>query len=133
MSSQPPLTGRVTAFVPFLPFALGEQAVGAHKYLLDFVERARKRVVIQPASGERMQLLGNVRLRIPRDASLCAHLVQSHYHKELGIRSLKNGVGLVENEVVKAYLDADKNIEETSDVTEYTVDLVENEVTVTRA
>ena len=111
----------------------GEQAVGGHKYLLDFVERARKPVVIQPASGERMQLLGNIRLRVPRDASLCAHLVESHYDKDLGIRSLKNGIGLVENEVIKTYLNVDERIEETNDVTEYTINLDSNEVTVTRA
>jgi hypothetical protein len=131
VSLQPPLTGRITAFVPFLPFSLGEQAVGAHKYILDFVERARKRVVIQPASGESMQLLGSIRLHIPRDASLCAHLAESYYSTDLGIRSLKNAVVGVESEVVKAYLDTDDAIEETTDVTDYTIDLEKNELTVT--
>jgi len=80
-----------------------------------------------------MQLLGSVRLRIPNDSSLCAHLAKSSYSKDLGIRSLKNAVGLVENEVIKAYLDVDGKIEENEIVTEYVVDLVEDEVTVSRS
>ena len=80
-----------------------------------------------------MQLLGSVRLRIPNDASLCTHLAESWYNKDLGIRSLKNAVGLVENEVVKVYLDTDDEIEEDEEITDYVIDLVKNEVTVFRA
>ena len=107
--------------------------LGARKYLLDFVERARRRVVIQPAFGERMQLLGNVRLRIPKDASPGTHLVESHYNKDLGIRSLKNVVELWRMKWSRAYLGVDERMEETNEVTEFTVDLDRNEVVFTRA
>lgn len=45
---RPPLTDRVTGFIPFLPFTSGEQAVGAHKFLIDFVREVRKPVRIRP-------------------------------------------------------------------------------------
>lgn len=129
----PPLTGRITAFVPFLPFAPGEQAVGAHKYILEFVDRARAKVVMNPCKNEPFQPFGNVRLRIPRDASLCTHLAASYYQKDLGIRSLKNSVEALKNEVVQEYLRSLNKIEETNALTDFVVDLDKDEITVTRA
>jgi ATP-dependent Clp protease ATP-binding subunit ClpA len=83
---KPPLTGRVSAFIPFLPFSLSETCVGAHKYLLELATEVRRPVNTSFGDGE--QLLGNIRLKIRLDASVCQILARG-YDPQLGIRSLR--------------------------------------------
>lgn len=83
------MTGRISAFVPFLPFSEPETCVGAHKYLLELISEVRHPINTTPGPQER--LLGNIRLKIRSDASVCKILTKD-YDPELGIRSLKKAV-----------------------------------------
>jgi ATP-dependent Clp protease ATP-binding subunit ClpA len=89
MNLQPPLTGRISAFIPFLPFSPAETYVGAHKYLLELMGEVRRPV--NTSFGEEEQLLGDINLKVRQDASVCSILSQG-YDPELGIRSLKKVV-----------------------------------------
>ncbi|ERF69675.1 hypothetical protein EPUS_03667 [Endocarpon pusillum Z07020] len=86
---KPPLTGRISAFVPFLPFSRSETCVGAHKYLLELTNEVLRPINTKPGPEE--QLLGNIRLKIRSDVSVCKVVVKD-YDPELGIRSLKKAV-----------------------------------------
>ncbi|KAF2117303.1 P-loop containing nucleoside triphosphate hydrolase protein [Lophiotrema nucula] len=85
----PPLTGRISAFVPFLPFSSSETCVGAHKYILELTKEVRRPVCTTP--GPQEHLLGNIRLKVRSDASICKILTKE-YDPALGIRSLRKAV-----------------------------------------
>ena len=118
---QSPITGRVSAFIPFLPFSPGEQAVVVHKYLLELGQQVRARINL--STGQKEQLLGNVRLRIRRDASVCRILAEAEYHMDLGARSLITAVKSVEDLLVEAYLEVDEEIIEDEGVVYFLVDV----------
>jgi hypothetical protein len=80
--------------------------------------------------GPRERLLGNVRLRIRRDASVCQLLAQTEYHSDLGARSLINGVDSIKNLLVQAYLDVDEKIIESSQKATCFIDANDGEVVV---
>jgi hypothetical protein len=126
-----PLTGRISAFIPFLPFSPGEQAVVVHKYLLNLSQDIRS--AIDLSEGPKEQMLGNIRLRILRDASVCRTLADSEYHADLGARSLINAVGNVKRKLVEAYLDVDEEIVETTALSECCIDVNGSEVVVKMA
>ncbi|KAF2729142.1 P-loop containing nucleoside triphosphate hydrolase protein [Polyplosphaeria fusca] len=84
-----PLTGRISAFVPFLPFSSEETCIGAHKYLLELANEVRKPICITPGPHE--HLLGNIRLSIRADATVCK-IITRDYDPALGIRSLRKAV-----------------------------------------
>jgi ATP-dependent Clp protease ATP-binding subunit ClpA len=116
---QSPLTGRVSAFLPFRP---GEQAVVVHKYLLELSQKVRTSINL--SAGENEQLLGNIRLRIRRDASVCRAIAEQEYHPDLGARSLLTAVkSLVEDVLVESYLEVEKGISETEKMMEFVVDV----------
>ncbi|KAJ9158282.1 ATPase, aaa-2 [Coniochaeta hoffmannii] len=131
-----PVTGRVSDFIPFLPFSRGEQAVVVHKFLLEMAGRVRDPVRLRPgpeADGE--QLLGNVRLRVRRDTSVCARLAETEYSEELGARSLRKAVEDVQDRLVESYLDEDREIEEGEGeglIQEFVVDVKGDEVVVSK-
>jgi ATP-dependent Clp protease ATP-binding subunit ClpA len=126
---QAPLTGRVSAYLPFLHFSPGEQAVIVHKYLLELSRKVRDPVKLSDEQDER--LLGNVKLRIKRDALVSRTVAETEYHADLGARSLITAVSdMVENELVEAYLDVDAGIEESSEMTEFVVDVSGGEIVV---
>jgi hypothetical protein len=83
------LTGRISTFVPFLPFSQPETYIGAHKYLLELVNDVRRPINTTPGPDE--HLLGNIRLNVRSDASVCKVLTKD-YDAALGIRSLKKAV-----------------------------------------
>jgi ATP-dependent Clp protease ATP-binding subunit ClpA len=127
---QPPLTGRISGFIPFLPFSAAEQAVIAHKYVLDLAERVRREIklVFSPEG----QLLGRVYLRIRRDATICSTLAAEGYDKDLGARSLIVAVKHnLEEPLVEAYLEVDEEIRADQDMMEFTVGVVQGAVTIT--
>ncbi|RMZ81536.1 hypothetical protein DV737_g2501, partial [Chaetothyriales sp. CBS 132003] len=70
-----PVTGRISAFMPFLLFSPGEQAAIAHKYLLELGRKVRDPVKLSADSEERF--VGNVRLHIHRDASISTSFTES--------------------------------------------------------
>lgn len=120
------MTGRVSEFVPFLPFSPGEQAVITHKSLLELTQDLRRPVNLTRGSQE--QLVGNIRLTIRKDATVCGLLAQANYHKQLGARSLKAGAKKVEHIVLDAYLDEDEEIKDDGIVREFVVDVHGGEI-----
>ncbi|KAF2973066.1 hypothetical protein GQX73_g612 [Xylaria multiplex] len=123
-----PITGRITEVIPFLPFSPGEQAVVAHKFLQELGRKVKAPVVL-PEKG-REQLLGNIRLRVRRDASVCRNLAAAEYSPDLGARSLAAAVKTVEDRLVEAYLDEEEEIAEDQEMQEFFVDVRGNEVVV---
>ncbi|KAF1996576.1 P-loop containing nucleoside triphosphate hydrolase protein [Amniculicola lignicola CBS 123094] len=126
-----PLTGRISSFVPFLPFTSGEQCVVAHKYILELAHRIRAPVSLSPGPDER--LLGNVYLKVRRDATVCKALAEEGYDRDLGARSLINAVKTeVEIAVVESYLEVDREIEEGQGTEEFLADYRNGTVEVKR-
>ncbi|KAH8808795.1 P-loop containing nucleoside triphosphate hydrolase protein [Xylogone sp. PMI_703] len=121
-----PMTGRVSDFLPFLPFSQGEQAVIVHKYLLELARKVRNPVNMSIGSDE--QLLGNIRMQIRQDASVCRLLAEADYHPDLGARSLLTAVRTAEDLLVDGYLSVDDEIKETNVVLEFVVDVKGDEV-----
>jgi hypothetical protein len=118
---QAPVTGRVSKFIPFLPFSEGEQAVVTRKFLLELSQELRRPIDL--GEGVVEQLVGDFRLLIRRDATVCQMLAKEHYHRELGARSLRAGAKKVERIVVDAYLDEDEEIQEDAGLREYIIDV----------
>jgi len=114
--------------VPFLPFSKGEQAVIVHKHLLELGRNIR--TPINLTEGDDEQLIGNVRLRIRRDASVCGILAQSEYHTDLGARSLISAVDTIKTLMVEEYLSVDEEITEGSGMSEFIIDVSGGEVVV---
>lgn len=101
-----------------MPFSEAEQAVGAHKYVLQLVKNLKKPVNL--AVGEAERMLGDVRLHVKRDASVCTTIAEDGYDRDLGIRSLKNAVKTdVEKEVIKKYMEKPPVIAEDKPPLEY--------------
>ncbi|KAI8635425.1 P-loop containing nucleoside triphosphate hydrolase protein [Xylariaceae sp. FL1651] len=126
-----PITGRISEVIPFLPFNLEEQAVIVHKFLQELKERVRAPVVL-PQNG-REQLLGNISLRVRKDASVCRSLAAAEYSPDLGARSLATAVKIVEERLVEAYLDEEEEIVEDNGMREFCVDVRGGEIVVYNA
>jgi ATP-dependent Clp protease ATP-binding subunit ClpA len=129
LRDQAPVTGRISDFLPFLPFSSGEQAVVAHKSLLELTRRVRKPINLSPGASE--QLLGNVRIHIRKDGSVCRAIAETEYSSELGARSLITGAKVVEDKLVEAYLEVDDTIKESDRPVHFDVDVSGGEVNVT--
>ena len=123
-----PITGRISAFIPFLPFSIGEQAVIVHKNLLELGRSVRKPINL--TEGEHEQLIGNMGLRIRRDATACRILAQAEYHTDLGARSLITAVDTIKTLMVDAYLGVDEEITEGAGMSEFIIDINGGEVVV---
>lgn len=97
-----------------------------HKHLLELGRNVRTPINLTEGEGE--QLIGNVRLRIHRDASVCGILAQSEYHTELGARSLISAVDTIKTLMVEAYLGVDEEITEGAGMSEFIIDVNGGEV-----
>ncbi|OTA94945.1 hypothetical protein M434DRAFT_381613 [Hypoxylon sp. CO27-5] len=127
-----PITGRVTDFIPFLPFSEEEQAVVAHKFLLELREKVRQPIRLSETEDE--QLLGNVKLHIRQDGAVCRALAKSEYHPNLGARSLHTAVKHeVEAKLLESYLQEDDEIREDVGMTDFVVSVNDGEIMVTKA
>ncbi|TFA98454.1 Chaperone protein ClpB [Trichoderma ghanense] len=121
MPDQPaPVTGRISDFIPFLPFSNGEQAVITHKCLLELAHNLRQPVNLTKGHE---RLIGDIRLQLRKDGSVCSILAKKHYHSRLGARSLKTGAETVKRIVLDAYLDDDEEIEEKQDPRDAVIDV----------
>jgi ATP-dependent Clp protease ATP-binding subunit ClpA len=97
---------------------------------MELAHRVRQAINMSPGPTE--QLLGNVNLRIRRDASVCQILAEEGYDEDLGARSLITAVkAVIEDTLVESYLDVDEEIREDQGVTQYVVDIRRGEVEVT--
>lgn len=99
-----------------------------HKHLLELGRHIRSPINL--TKGDREQLVGNVRLRIRRDASVCRNLAQSEYHTDLGARSLISAVDTIKTLMVEAYLAVDEEISEKAGMSECIIDVNGGEVVV---
>lgn len=128
MIEQAPITGRISDFLPFLTFSVGEQSVIIHKALLELGRKVQQAVNL--SGGPEEKLLGNVRLRIRRDASVCRALAESEYHSDLGARSLIAAAEKIKRLLVEEYLKVDDEITEGSGMSEFIIDVNGGEVVV---
>ena len=97
-----------------------------HKFLLELGQKVRGPVNFLP--GPKEQLLGNVKLKIRKDASVCRILAEAEYHSDLGARSLIIGARKVEDILVEAYLEIDEQICESEKMIDFVVDVNGSEV-----
>jgi ATP-dependent Clp protease ATP-binding subunit ClpA len=104
--------------IPFLPFALVEQAVIVHKYLRELTSKVRRPISL---AG---QLIGNVILHIPREPLVCSTLAKDCYDSDTGARSLEAGVKRqIEHPLLREYLASNSRIQEDQPVEEFLVDV----------
>jgi hypothetical protein len=97
-----------------------------HKFLLELGQKVRGPVNL--ASGSKEQLLGNIRLKIRKDALVCRNLAEAEYHSDLGARSLIMGARKLEDILVEAYLEVDEEIRESEKMVDFVVDFNGSEV-----
>ncbi len=103
-----PMTGRFTLIVPFFPFSASEQAVVAHKFILDFVDKMRR-----PIDLLSNRLIGHVHLALQNDGKIAAHLAEMGYEEALGARSLQRIVQQqVHVKLADSYVEGDDEITE---------------------
>lgn len=121
-----PVTGRISDFIPLLPFTVGEQAVITHKCLLGLAQDLRLPICLIKGPSER--LIGNIRLLIRRDGTVCSTLAKSHYHVKLGARSLMAGAEKVKRIVLDVYLDDDEEITEQDDLRDFVIDVDDGDI-----
>ncbi|KAL9617533.1 MAG: hypothetical protein Q9160_007691 [Pyrenula sp. 1 TL-2023] len=102
-----PLVGRIAAVIPFFPFTEEEQAVVAHKILLEEARRARC-----PIDVEKPQLYGDFNLHIKDDGPFSKSIAHQAYNPELGARSLANLTSHhIINPIIELYLKDDEPCE----------------------
>ncbi|KAL8842751.1 MAG: hypothetical protein Q9170_000407 [Blastenia crenularia] len=82
-----PLTGRLSAIIPFMPFSTEERAVTTYKFMRRVFNESRK-----PISVREKQLARHLFLNFVDDGQLAAHIALKNYSAELGARSLLKGV-----------------------------------------
>lgn len=82
-----PLTGRLSACVPYLPFNALEQAVATYKFMRELRTKIRKPINIAAKQFGRHMVIDYI-----DDAQIATHLARQGYMSELGARSLKNAV-----------------------------------------
>ncbi|KAL8753971.1 MAG: hypothetical protein Q9199_004665 [Rusavskia elegans] len=82
-----PLTGRLSAIIPFLPFSNEERAVTAYKFMRKLFNESRK-----PISVQANQLARHLFLNFVDDGALASFIAEKYYSAELGARSLLKAV-----------------------------------------
>jgi hypothetical protein len=117
--------------VPFLPFSLGEQAVVVHKYIQELGQSIREPVNLTEGPEER--LVGNVRLHIRRDATVCKTLADQEYHSDLGARSLIMAVDSIRRLIFQVYFDIDEELIVGDVVSDFYITVEGGEVVIKRS
>ncbi|KAI1645958.1 P-loop containing nucleoside triphosphate hydrolase protein [Daldinia loculata] len=103
MSRFPPaVTGRIDEIAPFFPFDKGEQAVVAHKFLLEFIDEVRR-----PIDEGTNHLVGHTNIRVVEDGKVCEEIARKSYKEELGARSIYKGVRALRRKFILKYVDMD--------------------------
>lgn len=83
-----PITGRLSAIVPFLPFSKEEQAVVAYKFMRELWNEVRK-----PINTASKDFARHLFLHFADDGQIAKYLADQYYNPALGARSLENAVG----------------------------------------
>lgn len=99
-----------------------------HKYLLELGESVEGPVNL--SFGPREKLLGDVRVRIRRDASFCQFVAKAEYHADLGARSLINAVDTIKGLLVEAYLEIDEQVVESTNKATFLLDVQNGDIVV---
>lgn len=97
-----------------------------HRYLLELGRNVRKPIKLTEDENE--HLIGNIRLRIHRDASVCGILADNEYHMDLGARSLLGAVDEIKTAMVEEYLAVDDEITEATTMLDFIIDVIDREV-----
>ncbi|KAI0970147.1 P-loop containing nucleoside triphosphate hydrolase protein [Xylaria arbuscula] len=128
-----PLAGRVSEIMPFLPFTPDEQAVIAHKAIMDLEAKLRQPVTISP-SGQNDNLVGNIRLNVEDDVQISFAAANDSYTPQLGARSILRGVtDAIRLPLVTQYLKIDEDISNSQKEVQFKVALnSDNEIEVLR-
>jgi len=82
-----PFTGRINLIAPFLPFTPNEQAIVAHKFMLQLSDNVR-----QPIDLAAKRLIGHCQLAMRNDGKISMEIAKTAYHAETGARSLYHAV-----------------------------------------
>ncbi|KAI4187866.1 MAG: hypothetical protein L6R41_002528 [Letrouitia leprolyta] len=82
-----PLTGRLTAIIPFMPFSIEERAVTTYRFMRKVFNEARQDISVQ-----NKHLARHLYLNFVDDGQLATHISEKYYFPELGARSLQKGV-----------------------------------------
>ena len=82
-----PLTGRLSAIIPFLPFSEAERAVATYKFMRKVFNEARK-----PIAVKAKHLARHLYLNYVDDGQIASFLAAKYYSPELGARSLYRAV-----------------------------------------
>ncbi|KAL8887657.1 MAG: hypothetical protein Q9192_006291 [Flavoplaca navasiana] len=82
-----PLTGRLSAIIPFLPFSKEERAVTTYKFMRKLFNETRK-----PISVEAKHLARHLYLNFVDDGPLASFIAEKYYSPELSARSLLKAV-----------------------------------------
>lgn len=102
-----------------MPFTLDEQAVIAHKYLLELVQSMKR-----PKAILQSQLIGAIKLWFQNETKLCRNLASKDYHADTGARGLEAAVKRrVTNAVIAKYLESNVAPHEDGVVEGYVVDV----------
>ena len=104
-----PIAGRMKNIAPFYPFNFNEQAVVAHKFLLELVEKVREPINTSELVKD---YIGHVHLAIKNDGKLCAHIAKKSYIEDLGARSLTSGIEDVRVGFYTCFTDTDELVSE---------------------
>ncbi|KAI0016387.1 P-loop containing nucleoside triphosphate hydrolase protein [Xylariomycetidae sp. FL0641] len=86
-----PLTGRISAIVPFLTFSPGEQAVISHKGLMR-LESELASPVVETATGRDDLPVGNMKMTVHDHVSICSKIAEEGYEAQIGARSIFNAI-----------------------------------------
>lgn len=96
-----PLTGRLSAIIPFMPFSVEERAVTTYKFMRKLFNDSRKSINVQEK-----QLARHIFLNFVDDGELASHIAQKYYFAELGARSLLKGVNMqILHKLTSTFLD----------------------------
>lgn len=119
-----PMAGRMKNVAPFYPFDTAEQAVVAHKFLMELVDQLRQPIDLSPVTK---RYPAHVHLAVKNDGKLCKHIAEESYISELGARSLTSGIDDVRRDFFTTFVESEELVVEDINrgpLMRYTVQLV---------
>ncbi|KAI1409887.1 P-loop containing nucleoside triphosphate hydrolase protein [Hypoxylon sp. FL1857] len=102
------VTGRIDTIAPYFPFSPGEQVVVCRKFLLAMQDEARL-----PVNVGNQRLIGQANITVYDDGGLCKEICARYYNRELGARSIANGVDALRRQFILSYADTDNLVSDT--------------------